>query len=135
LTGRRFLRRCLDWSDVLSPRRGVVTSTSRTQHGYSHRPAADIRLLASGTEDSFVAPQTARSWARRFNDPQDVTWWVHLVRPGVESDIVRRGRLQAVMLRFQNGISAHSRYLHPIPPDWRECDDMTLWRYCEQAAG
>jgi hypothetical protein len=56
---------------------------------------------------------------------------VHLVSPGVESDITRRGRLQAVMLRFQNG--AHTRYLEPIPPDWRECDELTLWRYCEQA--
>jgi hypothetical protein len=108
-----------------------VTSLPRTQHGYSHRAAADSRLPASGTEDSLIVPQTARSWARKFKDPQDVTWWVHLVRPGVESEIVRRGPLQAVLLRFQNG--AYTRYLQPIPPDWRECDDMTLWRYCKQA--
>ena len=49
----------------------------------------------------------------------------------MESDSVRRGRLHAVTLRFQNG--AYKRYLHPIPPDWRECDDLTLWRYCELA--
>ena len=108
-----------------------MTSSPRTQHGYTHHSAGDSWLPASGTEDSLVAPQTARSWARKFQDPQDVTWWVHLVRPGVQSDIVRRERLQAVMLRFQNG--EQSRYLQPIPPDWRECDDLTLWGYCEQA--
>jgi hypothetical protein len=110
-----------------------VANTPISQHGYSHAPVAGRRPPASGTEDSLVAPQSARSWARRFKDPQDVTWWVHLMRPGVESVVVGPGRLQAVMLRFQNGISAHSRYLHPVPPDWRECDDLTLWHYCEQA--
>ncbi len=131
LTGRRFLCRCLDWSDVPSPRREAVTSIPRTPHGYSYHPAADRWLLASRPEVSLIAPQTARSWARKFKDPHDVTWWVHLVRPGAERDIVRRGPMQAAMLRFQNG--AHTRCLQPIPPDWRECDDLTLWCYCEQA--
>lgn len=107
-----------------------MTSPPGNQHGSSHRPATNSCRTASGTEDSLVAPQTARSWARTFKDPQDLTWWVHLVRPGTGSKIVWPGRLQAVMLRFQNG--TESRYLQPIPPDWRECDDMTLWRYCEQ---
>ena len=108
-----------------------MTSSPRTQHGYSYHPAADRWLLASRVEDSLVAPQTARSAARRFNDPQDVTWWVHLVRPGIQSEIARYGRLHAVMLRFHNG--EESRYLQPIPSDWRECDDVMLCRYCEQA--
>ena len=108
-----------------------MTRSPFSQHGYTRRPAADSPLPATGTEDSLLAPQSVRSWARTFHDPQNVTWWVHLVRPGIESDIARRGRLQAVVLRFQNG--THWRYLHPIPPDWRECDDLTLWGYCEQA--
>ena len=108
-----------------------MTSTPRAQHGYSYHPAADRWLQASRVEDSLIAPETARSSARRFNDAQNVTWWVHLVRPGVETEIIRHERLQAVMLRFQNG--EESRYLHPIPPDWRECDEMLLCRYCEQA--
>jgi hypothetical protein len=66
-----------------------------------------------------------------FQDPHDVTWWLHLVRLGEERDIARRGQLKAVMLRFQNG--AGSRYLYPVPPDWRECSDVALWQYCEQA--
>jgi len=56
---------------------------------------------------------------------------VNLVSPGVESDSSRRERLHAVALRFQNG--AYKRYLQPVPTDWRECDDLTLWRYCELA--
>ncbi len=108
-----------------------MTSSPRAPHAYRHRSAADSRLPASGTEDSLVARLTAHSCARKFKDPHDVTWWVHMVSPGVENDVTRRGRLQAVMLRFQNG--THSRYLHPIPADWRECDDRTLWGYCEQA--
>ena len=91
-------------------------------------------LPPAGTvEHSLVEPQTVRSWARRFTDSHDVTWWVHLVRAGARHEVDRRGRLPAMTLRFQNGISTHARYLHPIPPDWRECDDMTLWVYCEQA--
>jgi hypothetical protein len=58
---------------------------------------------------------------------------VDLVRAGVEHHIACRGRLEPVTLQFQNGIGAHSRYLYPIPPDWRECDDLALWRYCQQA--
>jgi hypothetical protein len=53
------------------------------------------------------------------------------VRPGIQSEIARYGRLHAVMLRFHNG--EESRYLQPIPSDWRECDDVMLCRYCEQA--
>jgi hypothetical protein len=61
-----------------------------------------------------------------------VTWWVHLVRHDDEPGTAR-GRLPPMALRFQNGIGARARYLHPIPPDWRECDDVALWGYCEQA--
>jgi hypothetical protein len=110
-----------------------VTSTPRGQHGQSQRTAAASLPPPGGTEHSLLAPRAAHSWARRFHDPQDVTWWVDLVRAGAEHDVARGGRLQAVTLRFQNGISAHSRYLQPIPPDWRECDDSALWRYCERA--
>ena len=66
-------------------------------------------------------------------DPQDVTWWVHLVRQDVRFGIARRPRFPPATLRFQNDIRTHARYLHPVPPDWRECDDATLWGYCKQA--
>ena len=108
-----------------------MTSSPRAQHGYSHHPAADSRLPASGTEDSLAALQTAYSSARRFSDPKAVTWWVHLLRPGVERDVTRCGSAQGVVLRFQS--DDESRLLEPIPPDWFECDALTLWRYCEQA--
>ena len=80
----------------------------RTRHAYRHCPAADSRLSARGTEDSRVAPLTAQSCAREFQDrhavpcPHAVPWWGHRVCPAVERDTTRRGRLQAVLLRVQN---------------------------------
>ena len=108
-----------------------MTSSPRAQDGHSHRPAADSHLPASSIEHSRVTPRPPHSWARKFKDPHDVTWWVHLVHPAAESDIGWREHPPAVMLRFQNG--THTRYLQPIPGDWRGCDEQTLWRYCEQA--
>ena len=109
-----------------------MISTSRGRHD-QRELAAPGPLPASTVEHSVVMPQTVRSWARKFTDPHDVTWWVHLLRRDVEAGIARRRRLAPMTPRFQNGINAHARYLHPIPPDWRECDDVTLWAYCEQA--
>ena len=110
-----------------------MTSTPSSQYIRAQHAAAASLLPAGAGEYSLLTRPTARSSARRFRDPYDVTWWMDLVRAGVESDIVLPRRVQAVTLRFQNSISAHSRYLHPIPPDWRECDDLALWRYCQQA--
>jgi hypothetical protein len=110
-----------------------MISTPRGRHGRRQRTAAAGLLPASDAERSVVEPQTVRAWARRFTDPHDVTWWVHLVRQNIEPDIARRRRLPPMTLRFQNGIGAHARYLLPIPPDWRECDDVALWGYCEHA--
>ena len=76
-------------------------------------------------------PRAARTSAREFRDPQDVSWWVDLIRTGSRGDDTWQGRSGGVSLRFQNG--AESRHLSPIPPDWRECDCPTLWRYCELA--
>ena len=109
-----------------------MTSTFRAQHGYDHRPAANRRLPTSGTDDSLAVLQTAYAYGRRFNDATDVTWWVHLVRPGVERDITQYGSAHGVVLRFHS--EDESRFLEPIPPDWFKCDDLTLCRYCEQAA-
>ena len=109
-----------------------MISTSRGRHDQRERTGPG--LLPAGTADhSLVEPQTVRSWARKFTDPHDVTWWVHLVRADVQQRITRRSQPAPITLRFQNGISAHPRYLFPIPSDWRECDDVTLWAYCERA--
>jgi hypothetical protein len=132
LTRRRFLCRCLDWSDVLSPERGAMISTSRGRHDESERTTPAPPPVGTA-EHSVVAPRTDRSWARKFTDPHDVTWWVHLVRADVQQSITRRSQRAAITLRFQSGINARPRYLFPIPSDWRECDDVTLWAYCEQA--
>ena len=110
-----------------------MTSTPSSQYNRAQHAAAASLLPPGAAEHSLFAPQAVRSSARRFRDPYDVTWWVDLVRAGVESDIARPRRVQAVTLRFQNSMSAHSRYLHPIPPDWRECDEIALWRYSQQA--
>jgi hypothetical protein len=110
-----------------------VTGTPSSQYNRAQHAAAASLLPPGAAEHSLFAPQAVRSSARRFRDPYDVTWWVDLVRAGVESDFVPPRRVQAVTLRFQNSISAHSRYLHPIPPDWRECDEIALWRYSQQA--
>ncbi len=131
VAGPRVLDRCLDWPDLPSPGREAVTRTPRPQPGYRYDPGTGTYLLPSRPEDSLVAPRPPHAWARQFTDPHEVTWWVHLVRLGVEGESLRGGRLEAVMLRFQNG--THARYLQPVPPDWRECDDLTLWGYCEQA--
>jgi hypothetical protein len=77
------------------------------------------------------ATSAARTSAREFRDPQDVSWSVDLIRAGGTGDVTRPGRPVSVSLRFQNG--AESRHLSPIPPDWRECDCPTLWRYCQLA--
>ena len=109
-----------------------MISTSRGRQDERERTAPG--LLPAGTvERSLVEPHTVRSWARKFTDPHDVTWWVHLVRTGVQQSITRGRQPAAITLRFQNGINARPRYLFPIPSDWRECDDITLWAYCEQA--
>jgi hypothetical protein len=97
-------------------------------------PSAHARPAGS-VERSIVEPQTVRSWARKFTDPQDVTWWVHLVRADVQQSITGRGQPAPITLRFRNGLNAHPRYLFPIPSDWRECDDVRLWAYCQQATG
>ena len=109
-----------------------MISPSRTQLGYSYDPVADRWLLASRPEDSLLAPQNTHASARRFLAPDGATWWVHIMRPGGERDIARWGSPQVVVLRFRSGTV--SRYLRPIPDDWRECDDLTLWGYCEEAA-
>ena len=70
-------------------------------------------------------------WAREFRDPQDSTWRVHLVRPGIGREITLWGRVEGLALRFENG--EQSRDLQPVPPDWRDCDEGTLWSYCQQA--
>ena len=110
-----------------------MIGTPSSRHDQSQRTTSAVPLLARTARDSLVLPHAARAWARKFTDPHDVTWWVHLVRAGARQDSAHRGQLPAMTLRFQNGISTHARYLHPIPPDWRECDDVTLWGYCEQA--
>ena len=86
----------------------------------THIPSTPHRALSA-----------ARTSAREFRDPQDVSWWVDLIRTGGPGDVSRQGRAGSVSLRFQNG--AESRHLSPIPPDWRECDCPALWRYCQEA--
>ena len=108
-----------------------MISTSRGRHD-EREPTALGARPAGSVEHSLVAPHTVHSCARKFTDPHDVTWWVHLVRVDLQQRITRRGQPAAITLRFQNGIDAHPRYLCPIPSDWRECDDVTLWAYCEQ---
>ena len=110
-----------------------MISTPHGRHDQSHGATSAVPLLARTARHSLVLPHAARAWARKFTDPHDVTWWVHLVRADASEGIARPRRLPAMTLRFQNGISTHARYLHPIPADWRECDDLTLWGYCERA--
>ena len=105
--------------------------TSPSQREYRYDPITDRRLFVSRPEDSLLAPRHAHSSARRFLDPDGATWWVHMMRPSGERDVARWRSPQVVVLRFQSGTV--SRYLRPIPADWRECDDLTLWGYCEQA--
>ena len=111
-----------------------MISTPRGRDDQSQRTTSAVPLLARTARHSLAIRRSARAWARAFRDPDDVTWWVHLVRADAPQDSAHPGRLPAMTLRFQNGIGADARYLHPIPPDWRECDDVALWAYFEQAA-
>ena len=110
-----------------------MISTPRGRHDHSQRATAAVALPARTARHSLSIPRTRGAWARKFTDPHDVIWWVHLVRADAQQSITRRGQLAPTTLRFQNGITAHPRYLFPVPSDWRECDDVTLWAYCEQA--
>ena len=75
----------------------------------------------------------AGAWAREFRDPADTTWRVRLVRPSTAGErSLGSGRLEALALRFENGIE--TRQLEPVPPDWRECDEAALWHYCQVAS-
>ena len=77
------------------------------------------------------APSAARTSEREFRDPQDISWWIDVIRMRGRGDVTGQDRTGSVALRFQN--AAESRQLSPIPPDWRECDYPTLWRYCQLA--
>jgi hypothetical protein len=71
--------------------------------------------------------------AREFQEPETgVTWRVRLIRLTSAPEVsLWGGRVGPLVLGFENGVEA--RRLEPAPPDWRECDDATLRRYCEAA--
>ncbi len=73
------------------------------------------------------------AWAREFCDPRDgTTWRVRLMRSRPAAELsVWGGSLAPLALRFENGVM--TRHLEPAPLDWRECDEATLWRYCQAA--
>ena len=76
--------------------------------------------------------KTAGAWAREFRDPADGTWRVRLVRSNSPGEFTLcGGRVGGVVLRFENGIE--TRQLEAVPLDWRECDESTLWHYCQMA--
>ena len=71
--------------------------------------------------------------ARDFQEPETgMTWRVRVMRltPAPEPSLWG-GRVGPLVLQFENGVE--TRRLEPAPPDWRECEDATLWRYCQAA--
>ena len=79
-----------------------------------------------------MTSKAAGAWAREFQDPVNTTWRVRLVRPSPAGEYsLGSGRPGALVLRFENGVE--TRQLEPVPPDWRECDEVALWHYCQAA--
>ena len=73
------------------------------------------------------------AWAREFQEPVSGTKWrVRVMRlTPVPEPSLWGGPVGPLVLQFENGVE--TRRLEPAPPDWRECDDAALWRYCQAA--